>query len=250
MGDAKHIKEQVEEVFGAKVESCHYSRSFALNVRFVDYTDIYTTDKFLKYDSTENQQSVTQDLLDLQKLAPLIIYENAGLSWSAGDQSLSENKKLGGEIGAHFFHSDFFNDPNTIQSPSTFLYNVNNVNRDAPTYYALVDSVKQATASITSESLPSDKRKLEMGYRNLGTYEYTASERNFQIMHIINATLGHDFTKAVYDHISENDKISVPWQKGANIVVMHSNLSDVVHARPAMGDTENRIASLDLIPET
>lgn len=61
---------------------------------------------------------------------------------------------------------------------------------------------------------------------------------------VVNATLGHEFTQAVFDSINDEDKFEVHWKEDVNVVVMHSN---VAHARPAMSDDVNDISAIDLV---
>ncbi|PCJ99775.1 MAG: hypothetical protein COA45_02860 [Zetaproteobacteria bacterium] len=240
-----NIKEEIETLFNARVDECSFERDFVLKVRFSELTDIF--DKTFKgYNGVLTAQKVQQAVLDLQVHAPVIIFENCEMFSAKADSNLSDNPDERGNIGAHFFHRDFFGFGEKEDAPSSFLFNPLNVDRKAPTYYALVESVKEAVDKL-SQKPPYSSEKSQVGLKELSSYGYTDRDSDHQVMQFINVTLGHEFTQAVFDEMPDKDKISIQWKQDENIVVMQSNLLDVAHARPALGDNRNDMSAIDLI---
>ena len=240
-----NIKEEIEILFNAHVDQCSFERDFVLKVRFLELTDIFYK-TFKGYNGVLTAQKVQQAVLDLQAHAPVIILENCAMFCAKADSNLSDNPDEDRKIGAHFFHRDSFDLGEKEDAPSTFLFNPVNVDREAPTYYALVDSVKEAVDKLSHKPSYSSAQS-QVGLKELSKYGYTDMDVDHQIVHTVNATLGHKFTQAVFDKIPDQDKISIQWKKDKNIVIMHANLSNVTHARPAMGDNRNDMSAIDLI---
>ena len=243
--DIKDIQEEIESLFKSPVEQCYFTRDFVLEVKFAALTDIF--DSTIKdYSQSLSEQNAKSGILQLQENAPVIILKNCYISCLEAENNLSQNKDTEHNIGAHFFHRDFFNFGHNKDPASTVLHNPFNVDRDAPTYYALIESVKDSVEKLSHNPTYGDT-KSEKGLNELFGYEYTSVDSDHQIMHIVNATLGHEFTQAVFDSINDEDKFEVHWKEDVNVVVMHSNVANVAHARPAMSDDVNDISAIDLV---
>ncbi|PCI56265.1 MAG: hypothetical protein COB36_05680 [Alphaproteobacteria bacterium] len=243
--DIKDIQKEVETVFNARVDHCAFIRPFVLEVKFAELTDIFDT-KTKGYPKTMFPKAKRSEIIALQASAPVVILRNCYISSADAEKNLSDNLYEDRKIGSHFFHKDFFGFGGGEDAPSTVLFNPLNVHRDAPTYYALVDSVKEAVTKLSNTpSYSGESHKL--GFEELSAYQYMSADSDFQIMHFVNATLGQQFTQVVFDQIKDEDKISIDWKKDGNVVVLHSNFSDVAHARPAMGDNINNMSAIDLV---
>ncbi len=243
--DIKDIQEEIETLFNARVEECAFTRNFVLEVKFAELTDIFDT-TIKDYQQALSAQNTQPGILDLQANAPVIILKNCYISSVEAENNLSDNPDDNRKIGSHFFHRDFFDFGKGEDAPSTVLFNPLNVDRDAPTYYALVDSVQNSVEKLASNPAYGSGKD-QVGFNGLAVYQYTTVDEDYQIMHTVNATLGHKFTQAVFDDISDEDKIAIDWKEDGNVVILHSNLSTVAHARPAMGDNINDMSAIDLV---
>ncbi len=245
INQADNLQEQIEEALDIELASCSFQSDFALKLGFDEPTDIshlIKTKPSLPW--AEKKTTSIPALYQIAADIPVLIFENAQIKNSTAAADLSDNLQSDGRIGADFFHRDVFSHTPSA-TPLTLLFNPEQDGRQAPTFYARIAAVQEAIMTLR-EQMSSQSKQLQTGFEEILKYGFSAMEGDRQIGHFINATLGHEFTQAVFDEISDEQKIIVPWGSGRPQIVIHSNQSDIVHARPASDDTENLNKAIDL----
>lgn len=245
INQADNLKEQIEEALDIELSSCSFQSDFALKLGFDEPTDIshlIKTRSFLPW--TEKKTTSIPALYQITSDIPVLIFENAEIKDTTAAADLSDNLQSDGRLGADFFHRDVFSHT-PYATPLTLLFNPKQDGRQAPTFYARIAAVQEAIMTLREE-MSSQSKQLQTGFEEILKYGFSAMERDRQIGHFINATLGHEFTQAVFDRIAEDQKIVIPWDSSKPQIVLHSNQSDIVHARPASNDTANLNKAIDL----
>lgn len=238
--DCEQVKDQIQELFKARVAACASVNEFALEVEFAKRTKLYAPFKRRESRAINNITNiVTPDLIDLSVQFPVIIFRNAYLPVWINKSSISNLRNATNRLAQDFFHRDVLNNAESHYQASV-LFNPDKTSRAAPTYYALKKSVKNALMLLC-------ERSQEFKTTQIDNYGFTLLHNDRKIKGQIDAGFPDNFTEQVYELIAQEEKLSVSWAGNEDVVVMHSNLDPgVLHGRPVRGDYNNPLAVADL----
>ena len=242
--DDDEAKLQVEEIFGSRVKTCAFERSFVLRVEFENETDVGSVFTRCPYQKTLHSGS----LFSLSTEVPLVVFDNATLNRTA-NAPISVRRNADRILQQDPFHYDYEGEKASDQLKSTFLFNPQNITRQAPTYFALPEQVKLAVNGMEPLSVSDTVRNalLEMGNEDYG-FSLRPRERPYREAII---TGFPEFTDEVFAQIDPDAKYAHQWTQNDCSVTMHINDgTKLLHARGSSEtDQTNDIAICDFYPE-
>lgn len=245
--NTQEFKAEIEQLFNSSVSSCERINPFALRIRFNHKTDLSRT--FHEKD-TDARPSYHADsrLRDLSNQAPVIIFENAFISREdAVTKPSAFLDSIENTLTQDLFHRDVFN--TNQHAEVSMLYNPLQIDRNAPTLYALQDSVREVMLKFSKDRpdlLKSVRDSLKQMAEN-PNYNFSSINNEGKIRRLIETFSDQDITQQLYDQIEDQNRLSVQWRSNIPQVVMHANFSNVLHARPIAADKDNLLRAADLI---
>ena len=237
-------RDRVEDIFQSPVLSCDVIKGFALRVEFEEKTTICAALERSPY--TKNYYN--RSLFDLSKDWPLVVFENATVNLRP-NTPLSLTRNSDQILEQDPFHFDYLGpERGDREDKATFLFNGDNVARQAPTYFALPDDIKfhipeMHKLSLSEETLDLLKKMSEQDF----SFGLIDSEKD--VRRAIRRSYPQ-FTDDLFEALPIDSKFSHTWHKDVDTVTMHSNDgAKLLHARGASTtDVNNKIMACDLYP--
>ncbi len=244
MSKNKEIRDRVENIFQQSLSSLDVMKDFALRAEFGEKTSICKSLEKSPY--TRNY--CNQELFALSQDWPLIVFENATLDIRP-NTPLSVTRGSDKVLEQDPFHYDYLGvERGDREDKSTLLFNGNNVDREAPTYFALPDDVKLYIPKMQKLDIPSEAlQALKEMEKDVFSFSLNDSEK--EVRKSIRKSYPQ-FTDDLFKSLPAEVKFSHTWRKDVDTVTMHSNDgAKMLHARGAsVSDVNNRIMACDFYP--
>lgn len=137
--------------FNLRYLFCSFESSFVLRVEFEQETDISCA---LNSQERPRREYCNQDIFDLSKDTPLIVFSNGYISTDP-NSGISGTMSKDFILEQHPYHSDYYED-----EKCTFLYKDKEDTREAPTYFAQLDKAQESIRGILRLSIPENLEML------------------------------------------------------------------------------------------
>ncbi len=234
------LKKSLEKYFKTEFTAFEYQRDFVLYLSSKDDLDLnsYTFGK-------NGHNFASESLLDLSYLAPVVVIDNAQLD---ADDSLSDEVTNNNRLTSHFFHRDVISTSPLNEHTITAFNKPKGICRNAPTYFAREKNVRDVIQTIMMKFKHSADPHERGLADDLSNYQYSLMDGDSY--HAINKKFGQNFTQEIYDAVGDSQKYAVTWPKDVSRVVLHLNMTDILHGRPYGSDTMQSVLATDLyMPE-
>lgn len=235
---------RIEDIFKKSLLSCDVVNSFTLRVEFEDKTSICSALDRSPY----TKSYYNRELFELSKDWPLVVFDNATLEIRP-NTPLSLTRNMDKILEQDPFHYDFLGtEHGDREDKSTFLFNGNNVDRQAPTYFALADDVKLHIPQMQKLSLP-DEALEALKAMEKDEFLFSLNDSEKEVRRGIRKSYPL-FTDDIYKALPMASKFAQTWRKEVDSVTMHTNDGGkLLHARGAStSDMNNKIMACDFYP--
>lgn len=205
----------------------------------------------------ENSKYTNEALCALVNTVSFMILRDATVS-SRPNASASSSARTYETLPQDPFHRDeqwsdisfFSKDKKTTRRSKeghiTALYNHYRCARLAPTFYASTAAVKTALRQLDTTGLSSEVLGA-LDQQRAEDYSFTFHPHSLPARQTLQKGWA-EFTQEVFNLIPDSQKYAHIWREGQKDVVLHSNESHLLHARPSSGDKKNMLLSLDICP--